>query len=220
MIVLSSTIGPWQEEPPIAFLPSLTPHHAVELLRKRLNDFDRIIALHRRDPEVGKWITTTAAVLDGAFGMPNGGHHEMTNQFTYTGGVTYSRASDQFYEQEHRRDMLKRKAVVESCIEQLEMLAPPAAQVAVGRYQFHVEIGRVSSDLFRDGHYVQAALAAYIRVINEVKLRSGLNHLEGDDLMNQAFAARVNRFETLPRWNLLSSVLWGFVDPDLLWDGE
>jgi uncharacterized protein (TIGR02391 family) len=35
-------------------------------------------------------------------------------------------------------------------------------------------------------HYKQAALEAYIRVINEVKAKSRLN-LDGDTLMNQAF---------------------------------
>ncbi len=53
-------------------------------------------------------------------------------------------------------------------------------------YGFHPEIERVSGQLFRDGHYKQAALEAYIRVIDEVKKRSGLND-DGDSLMNRAF---------------------------------
>jgi uncharacterized protein (TIGR02391 family) len=110
----------------------------------------------------------------------------MTFTFKYRGGVSYSGQSDQYYEQEHKSEMLERKAVIESCIEQLELLAPPAAQVAPGQYQFHPEIGRVSGHLFRDGHYKQAALEAYIRVIEEVRTRSGLG-LDGDSLMNQAF---------------------------------
>jgi hypothetical protein len=35
----------------------------------------------------------------------------------------------------------------------------------------------VSGHLFRDGHYKQAALEAYIRVIEEVKSRLGTNIL-------------------------------------------
>src|ERR1017187_4630156 len=111
---------------------SLTAHRSVELLRQRLTEFDRINALSRRDPEVEKWVTTTAAVLDGAFGMPGGGHHEMTKKFTYPVGISYFGKSDQYYEREHHKEMLIRKAILESCIEQLEMLAPPAAQVATG----------------------------------------------------------------------------------------
>jgi uncharacterized protein (TIGR02391 family) len=180
--------------------PSLTVHQAVELLRKRIAEADAISALHRHNPEVEKWVTTTVAVLDCAFGKPNGGHSEMADKFRYISGASYYGKSDQFYEMEHRKNMARRKAVLESCIEQLEMLAPPAAQVAEGRYQFHAEIERVSGDLFRDGHYSSAALQAYIRVIDEVKQRSGLN-LDGDKLMNQAFGCEnkvpVLKFNTL-----------------------
>ena len=166
--------------------PSLTAHKSVELLRQRLAGFNQINALHRDDPELKKWMATTVAILDGAFGKPDGESHEMVRKFKYTAGVSYQGKSDAFYEQEHHKSMLQKKALLESCIEQLEILAPPAAQVATGRYQFHVEIERVSGDLFRDGHYSSAALQAYIRVIDEVKRRSGLN-LDGDNLMGQAF---------------------------------
>ncbi len=53
-------------------------------------------------------------------------------------------------------------------------------------YLFHPEIERVSGQLFRDGHYKQAALEAYIRVIEEVKSKSGIAD-GGDSLMNRAF---------------------------------
>jgi uncharacterized protein (TIGR02391 family) len=53
-------------------------------------------------------------------------------------------------------------------------------------YGFHPEIQRVSGQLFRDGHHKQAALEAYIRVIEEVKRKSGLDG-DGDSLMNRAF---------------------------------
>src|SRR5260370_10195902 len=55
-----------------------------------------------------------------------------------------------------------------------------------GEYSLHPEIERVSGALYRDGHYKQAALEAYIRVIAEVKACSGLP-LDGDPLVNQAF---------------------------------
>ena len=44
----------------------------------------------------------------------------------------------------------------------------------------------MSAELFRDGHYREAALNAYIRVIEEVKARSGIAD-DGDSLMNRAF---------------------------------
>jgi uncharacterized protein (TIGR02391 family) len=80
----------------------------------------------------------------------------------------------------------KRKALLRAYLEQLEDLAPPSAATAPDQYRFHPEIERVSGQLYRDGHYKQAALEAYIRVIEEVKARSGLA-LDGDSLMNRAF---------------------------------
>jgi len=53
-------------------------------------------------------------------------------------------------------------------------------------YRLHAEIEKVSGSLYRDSHYKQAALEAYIRVIEEVKRRSGIAD-DGDSLMNRAF---------------------------------
>lgn len=172
------------------------------MLRQRLDDLDRIKVLPSRDPEISKWASTTEAVLHGAFGKPNGVAHDMTRRFTRFYGEVRLNMPPAFHEQEHRKDLLQKRAALESCIEQLEMLAPPAATVAQGRYQFHVEIERVSGDLFRDGHYKQAALEAYIRVIDQVKTRSGLA-LDGDSLMNQAFGCE-NRTPPL-KFNSLST---------------
>jgi uncharacterized protein (TIGR02391 family) len=94
--------------------------------------------------------------------------------------------SDGELQRNHRTQTENRKAVSESIIEQLEILAPSAPQVAPGQHQFHPEIERVSSQLFRDGHCRNAALHAYIRVIVEVKRKSGIID-DGDSLMNRAF---------------------------------
>jgi uncharacterized protein (TIGR02391 family) len=86
----------------------------------------------------------------------------------------------------------------EGFLEQLEILAPPAAQIAFDQYSFHSEIERVSGDLYRAGHYKQAALEAYVRVIEEVKIRAGHptdqggRSLDGDKVMNRAFGCENN----------------------------
>ena len=160
--------------------PSLSVHQSIELLRQRIDDFDRINALPSDDPEVKKWMHTTEAILHGAFGKPDGEPHQMTKNFTRNYGEAYINMPPHIHEREHHKSLRQKKAALESCVEQLEMLAPPAAAVAPGYYQFHAEIERVSGDLFRDGHYKPAALEAYIRVIDEVKRRSGLN-LDGDN---------------------------------------
>jgi uncharacterized protein (TIGR02391 family) len=113
--------------------------------------------------------------------------HQNTSEFSHAyGGSLRFGMSDRELQANHRQQTQNRNAVLESIIEQLEILAPPAAQMAEGSYEFHPMIAHVSGDLLRDGHYKQAALEAYICVIDEVKTRSGLT-LDGDSLVNHAF---------------------------------
>src|SRR5260370_14341633 len=80
----------------------------------------------------------------------------------------------------------KRRPLSEAIVNQLQALAPPSAATAPDQYRFHPEIERVAGEIYRDGHYKAAALEAYIRVIEEVRARSGLA-FDGDNLMNHAF---------------------------------
>ena len=67
------------------------------------------------------------------------------------------------------------------------------AQLAgAGTYQFHPAIEEVSGQLYRDGHFKQAVLEAFIRVISEVRERSGLADMDGDQLMNHAIGSDKN----------------------------
>jgi uncharacterized protein (TIGR02391 family) len=178
--------------------PTLTPQRGIELIQRQLHQFETVIRLRRDDPEVDKWTSTTEQILKATFGEP----HEMLAKFRSAGTMLFftSDTPDSYFEETYREGMTAKKAILEACLDQLEILAPPAAQVAPGRYQFHPEIERVSGSLFRDGHYKQAALEAYIRVIDEVKQRSGLAQ-DGDSLMNQAFGctsrAPVLRFNSI-----------------------
>jgi uncharacterized protein (TIGR02391 family) len=184
---------------PEKVVPTITPQRAIELLQQQLGRFGEIARLHSSNQEVSKWVNTTAAIMRGAFGEP----HPMVEGFNSYMSFMLSDMPPSYYEGLHQEDMARRKGILESSIEQLQILAPPIAQVAPGQYQFHAEIERVSGHLFRDGHYKQAALEAYIRVIEEVKTRSGLN-LDGDTLMNQAFSSDASRMPVL-RFNAMSS---------------
>jgi uncharacterized protein (TIGR02391 family) len=172
-------------------------------IKERLANYDEIVKLRRNDPEVQKWESTTEAIMNAAFGKPGGAHHTATKAFLYTDGAFQMGREDRYYERLHQESMIRKKAALESAVEQLQILAPPIAQVAPGTYTFHAEIESVSGHLFRDGHYKQAAFEAYIRVIDEVKRRSGLN-LDGDNLMNQAFGRDGGRVPVL-KFNALSN---------------
>jgi uncharacterized protein (TIGR02391 family) len=173
--------------------PTLTPQRAIELLRQQLAQIEEIKNMRYDDPGVGKWMLTTESILDAAFGKPDGEKHQNTSEFAHCiGGPVYMDMTGGELQRNHIRRTEKRKAILESTIEQLQILAPPAAQVAPDQYRFHPEIERVSGELLRDGHYREAALNAYIRVIDEVKARSGLR-LDGDPLMNRAFGCENQR---------------------------
>jgi uncharacterized protein (TIGR02391 family) len=168
--------------------PTITPHRAIQLLRDQITELGKISELQFDNPAVDAWASTTDAIVDNAFGRPNGEPHKKTLEFRS------SAPAGQMYEHETRDEVQRhyltaqqnRKALLEAFVKQLELLAPPAATGATGQYGFHAEIERVSGDLYRDGHYKQAALEAYIRVIDEVRARSGLD-LDGDRLMNSVF---------------------------------
>jgi len=58
--------------------------------------------------------------------------------------------------------------------------------------QWHPEIEKVSRHLFEDGHYREAVLNSYIRVIEVVKEKSGIQD-DGDSLMGKAFGCELGR---------------------------
>jgi uncharacterized protein (TIGR02391 family) len=182
--------------------PSLKTKQAIELIKRQIIRLEEIIKLHYDDPMIEAWESTTGDILDKAFGRPQG----KTNQKTYdllhlSGGAFWLGMSEHEIQKTHVVRSQKRKVLLDAYIEQLEDgLAPPV--LGVPGYGFHPEIERVSHDLLRNGHYKQAALEAYIRVIEQVKTRSGLP-LDGDNLMNHAFGCD-GRFPALA-FNSLSN---------------
>jgi uncharacterized protein (TIGR02391 family) len=167
--------------------PALPPHQAIELLRRQLKQLENDIKLHHRNPGIEAWESTTISILDGAFGKPNGDHDERTRRFVRAGlHASYIGMPDSEYQAYHVEGHRSRMALLQAYIDQLQILAPPGAAIVVDQYRFHSEIERVSGQLYRDGHFKPAALEAYIRVIDEVRTRSGLA-MDGDALMNRAF---------------------------------
>jgi uncharacterized protein (TIGR02391 family) len=172
----------------VAIPPTISPQQAIPLLRRQIERLDEIIKLNYNDPKVGAWESTTENILTGAYGLPNGELHGNTYEFrTMLSGVSlHVNMSAAEIQHDHALKQEKRKALLEAIVEQLQDLAPPSAATAPDQYRFHPEIERVAGQLYRDGHYKAAALEAYIRVIDEVRARSGLA-VDGDNLINHAF---------------------------------
>lgn len=167
--------------------PTMQPHQAIPLLRRQYDRAEQLIELRFDDPKIDAWTSTTTNILEQVYGKPNGEDHANTGKVRFAqGGPLYINMPDSEIQKLFVAQTKKRQALLEAFIEQLQDLAPPAAATAPDQYRFHSEIERVSGHLFRGGHYKQAALEAYIRVIQQVRDVSGLAH-DGDSLMNHAF---------------------------------
>jgi uncharacterized protein (TIGR02391 family) len=142
--------------------------------------------------------------LNQAFGQLNGDKHQNTKDFAYaqSGVSLHVNMSDGEIQADHEGKTQLRKALLFGFIEQLQDLAPPGSASTPDLYSLHSEIERVSGGLYRDGHYKQAALEAYIRVIDEVKRLSSLPD-DGDSLMNKAFG--VDKQTPAIQFNTLST---------------
>jgi uncharacterized protein (TIGR02391 family) len=186
--------------------PTMSPHQATPLIRRQIERAQVVMDLRFDSPQVDAWKNTTINILNAVYGMPGGELHQNTHEFQrgLTGVPFHAGMADSEIQEIHVRQTQKRRVLLEAYLEQLQDLAPPAAAAAPDQYRFHPEIERVSGELHRDSHYKQAALEAYIRVIEEVRAKSGLA-LDGDPLMNHAFGCdkqtpviRFNSLETEP----------------------
>ena len=144
-----------------------------------------MISMRFDDPQISVWFNSTLNILNQTFGRPNGEEHTNTEAFICRSLITVLNRSDDAEQRDHVATTRTRKALLEGFIEQLEDLAPPSSVTAPDQYVFHSEIRRVSDQLYRDGHYKQAALEAHIRVIDEVRRISGLPE-DGDRLIKQS----------------------------------
>jgi uncharacterized protein (TIGR02391 family) len=168
--------------------PTLTPAQAIPLLQRQRDRADAVSKARYADPLGDVWLNSTENILNQAFGKPDGERHENTRAFLHADGLPmYVNSSDAYIQESHEVRTGRRKALLEGFIEQLQDLAPPSAVTAQDQYKLHSEIERVSGELFRSGHYKSAALEAYIRVIEQVRIVSKIPD-DGDSLMNKTFA--------------------------------
>jgi hypothetical protein len=172
--------------------PTLAPREAVRLLQRQIDRTDALKTLARNDPALDAWQSSTINILNAAFGQPNGEMHRNTREFANaTSGLPVRMVVDGFgppdmrdgSQERHVLKIERRKALLESFVEQLEDFAPPVAEMPAYPYAFHPEIERVSGQLFRDGHYKQAAFEAYVCVITAVRAVTESDQ-DGDRLMN------------------------------------
>jgi hypothetical protein len=115
-------MGPRRESVP----PQIPAARAIELIQQQIARLDsEIIKLDRRDGKVEGWKSTTEGILQAAFGKPDGLADRRTSAFLYAhSGMTHGFGmGDNEWQQDYVLVQKKRKALLESYIEQLQMLS-------------------------------------------------------------------------------------------------
>jgi uncharacterized protein (TIGR02391 family) len=169
--------------------PSLTPERAIQLLKRQIERAADLRKNNFNSSEITAWKSTTETILDGAFGKPSGQADRRTSGFLSASGGSVQIGNPASFTRYQARTLEKRVALLLAHIEQMEDSIVPAITPPLDQYLFHHDIKKVSGDLLRDGHYKQAALEAFICVIERVKVQSGRIDLDGDNLMNHVFGS-------------------------------
>ena len=166
--------------------PTLSAVEARDLLKRQVARCSQLDRLIYKDPEVAAWVSTTITILERVFGSDDRRTSEFRNA---SGGQLRRNMSTEEIQKSFLTKLRTRRALLTAFIEQIDDTVVTPSDASTDQYRFHSEIEKVSHRLFRDGHYKQAALEAYIRVIQEVKKRVALPDLDGDKLMNKAFGS-------------------------------
>src|SRR3989338_5997209 len=111
-----SNMPRYQKEERIS--PSLTTNQAIELLKKQIEQIDRLLQLHHDDPAVDRWENFTEQIIIKAFGKPNE-NLSAYRDAKYT-GEWYTDMSDEALQENLIKKFQKRKSLLEGFIEQLE----------------------------------------------------------------------------------------------------
>ena len=98
--------------------PSLPPAKAIELLKKQIEQIDKLLQLHHDDPEFTKWDNFTEQIIIKAFGKP----HENLTDYTSSryAGEFWANMPDEAYQENFIKTLNIRKKLLEGFIEQLE----------------------------------------------------------------------------------------------------
>lgn len=194
--------------------PTLTAEQAIPLIQRQIDRLDEVSRLERNDPQADAWLSTTINICNAAFGLPGGEMHENTSAIRYArSGLPLG--PDTNWQEDYRLTQNKRRALLAAYIEQLRDLVPNAV-LSHTQYLFHSDVERVSGRLFRDGHFKQAALDAYIRVLDKLKEVTNLPE-DGDRLVNRALGCenreplvRVNELRTEPEKDEQKGIMFLF----------
>ena len=137
--------------------PTMSPEQAIPLLRQQIERLDGILNVPFHDPAVEAWESTTIGILNSLYGMPDGKMHpntyalkhakstqppfsEMTDierdyaqtQEPMLADLANAAAEQRYFELQQQ----KRRYLLESYIEQMQILPQPGTQADHDQYLF------------------------------------------------------------------------------------
>ena len=167
--------------------PAIPWGKAVELLTKQIDELSRMTTLRSDNPEARKWRDTTEGIFDAAFGKPNGEPHQMTARFRSAGHFAVQRPGysgrggtpDRVIQHNFQQRLLQKKAVLESCIEQLQLLRPSVTPVPEMEAGLYPQIRSKCEALYAAGAFAEAVEKSF-KIVRD-RLRELTKYEKGAD---------------------------------------
>jgi len=106
--------------------PTLSPTKGRELIKRQLDQIDKLIKLQHDDPEIRKWDNTTEQVIIKTFGKP---HDNLSHYSSALHGGSMLLTGETNWQAEHVENMNKVKKLLEGFVEQLDIFNEPNKQL-------------------------------------------------------------------------------------------
>lgn len=167
---------------------------AIQFLKIKLSEIPHLMELPHDSQEYPLWNKTVQYVLEEVFGWDSSEYQDFINAPIIYGFVRDS-------QREYMEKLRRCETAIQSIVKKYEILgiktkpramAEPkdAGELPIQLFdamKFHPKVVEASRSCFVAGNYREAILNAFIRLIDYIKERTGLD-LDGDDLMNKVFS--------------------------------
>ncbi|MFA5317753.1 MAG: TIGR02391 family protein [Dehalococcoidales bacterium] len=167
---------------------------AIKYLKEQLNSVAHLSTLHYNNSEYPLWLDTLRGVVEKVFGKDSPEYQKLAARYTIAG-------SPEAKQKSYRKVLIQREIEILAIINIHEIIgteeqSPKQSKQEIkaesplstfDAMQFHPRVVEASKSCFATDNYREAILNAFISFIDYVKEITGLD-LDGDDLMNQAFA--------------------------------
>ncbi|HBR22670.1 MAG TPA: nucleic acid-binding protein [Nitrospiraceae bacterium] len=101
--------------------PSLSSSQAIELIKKQMEQIDKLLQLHCDDPEVRKWDNLTEQVIIRAFGKPHDNLDVYSSAYDVPSISSWTGNSNGIHQNSFIKTLHNKRSLLEGFIEQLKI---------------------------------------------------------------------------------------------------